>query len=832
MRSNLPNKDLFLNKAVPSRPDIVLLEWKASGNDGHLYRAHSSTLNRDLACKIIPRSNLQHGPNGEEIWRGEVHKADILRNTAVVKFLDVRDWKTAEAECVVLIADFVEGVSLRTFLQKQSNEITIPFVTEWLGAMLDLLNEMVTARVAHGDLHAGNIMVEDRAAYALRGPRYVFRVTDFGVTEATSSGRFKDDFEQIADVLNQLLSAVDYQAWGPKDKYVFKVLRDQFVGKHLVEHDSTLDPLAKNPRQLYSRLQRIEMEFEESAGDETRLLTPFDFLSCEQIGDAPTLLRALYSERFLGLGEIESRNNVVVTGPRGCGKSTVFRSLSLEQKINIKEASPAEISYLGIYYRCDDLYFAFPRYGLPSRPEALDIPLHFVTATLLAKTLHVLETWAHLFYKEEFATNEASAAEGLWEALGMEPPKLPGSSTFKILAAELERQRKKAVEWQRFAHDTKRAVGRCFGAEILQNACTVLAGSFSFLRDRPFYFFIDDYSSPKVTRQLQLSLNRLFMQRSASYFFKLSTESPVSFSKSDIDEKIYVESREFILHNLGTVYLHADSTPKLVFLEDVFRRRLAGTQGAFPAAELEELVGTNKAHNNNEDARLIRDGQKIALWGKEILCHLCSGDIHYVISLVGDMVKIAGGTQAISQTAGEFKIPAATQNRAIREAAGGFLRNLRSVPKHGDQLVGIVEAFGSVAHSYLKFRNSKNEENSTPHQASRIEPYEPFNLSEEAQKLYDELLRYSVFIEDSRGKSRRGRVVPRLYLRRFLIPHFNLSFSTRDSVELEPTLFESFLLRPKDFETKYRLRSESDGLEGSTKLGRADQSVLDFGAGS
>jgi hypothetical protein len=88
-----------------------------------------------------------------------------------------------------------------------------------------------------------------------------------------------------------------------------------------------------------------------------------------------------------------------------------------------------------------------------------------------------------------------------------------------------------------------------------------------------------------------------------------------------------------------------------------------------------------------------------------------------------------------------------------------------------------------------------------------MEPYEQFSLSPDAQQLYDELLRYSVFIEDFRGKSRRGNVVPRLYLRRFLIPHFNLTFSTRDSVELEPEDFEVFLLNPKAFEQKLRLKS-------------------------
>jgi hypothetical protein len=337
-----------------------------------------------------------------------------------------------------------------------------------------------------------------------------------------------------------------------------------------------------------------------------------------------------------------------------------------------------------------------------------------------------------------------------------------------------------------------------------------LSNNLSFVRGRPVYFFIDDYSSPKITKELQANLNRVFMQRNPVCFFKLSTESPVSFVRNDIDRKIYVESREFVLHNLGVVYLHAELDPKLTFVEDVFRRRLAESETSFPARELVDLVGSSSEQNNNELARLIRDDKKPHLWGKQILCSLCSGDIHYLISLVGDMVRLCGGPQELAKAEGEFRILPAIQNRAIREAAGSFLKNLRGIPKCGEQLVSIVEAFGNVSHSHLRYLDSKNEEASPPKQATRIEPYEALSLSEKAQQLYEELLRYSVFIEDFRGKSRRGNVVPRLYLRRFLIPHFNLTFSTRDSIELEPKEFEEFLVDPKGFEQRLRLKGADD----------------------
>ena len=76
------------------------------------------------------------------------------------------------------------------------------------------------------------------------------------------------------------------------------------------------------------------------------------------------------------------------------------------------------------------------------------------------------------------------------------------------------------------------------------------------------------------------------------------------------------------------------------------------------------------------------------------------------------------------------------------------------------------------------------------------------------------MLRYSVFIEDTRGKSQRGKFVPRLYIRRSLIPQFNLTFSKRDSVRIEPWEFEELLSNPDKFEKRRKLHEKTDDRQG------------------
>jgi len=154
------------------------------------------------------------------------------------------------------------------------------------------------------------------------------------------------------------------------------------------------------------------------------------------------------------------------------------------------------------------------------------------------------------------------------------------------------------------------------------------------------------------------------------------------------------------LLTLGLFTLHAEVHEKLQFVEDVFGRRLSAPPN-YPVKELTLLLGS-AGLNQNEEARQIRENRKSEFWGKETLCRLCSGDIHYLITLVRDMVASSGGVAGISANGLEPKVPPATQNKSIREAAGNFLKNLRGIPGHGDRLVDVVTAFGNVAHSFLK----------------------------------------------------------------------------------------------------------------------------------
>lgn len=816
MRKNLPSKDSYLGITFSRFPDYKIEEYVASGSNGHLFRAFNPVTDNNLAFKIVPAANLPEQEGDRDAYLLEARNANQLEHPSVIRCLDVFPHvdPSGKGQNVVFVFDYVNGVDLNKYVKQKSSDVDVPFVENFLRTMFGLLYELQQRKSQHGDLHAGNVLVAT-SEFDVSG-RTTFRVTDFGVRRISERTAGTSDYLGVARMLRQLLKCIEYRNCGGRDRFVYDALRNDFLQRHLIETDTSADPLACQPRAMLEKFGSLDTQYRresERISTDYKLVTPFDYPNCEQMGNSHLLLKSLYSDQLLGLSDIHARSNVVLTGPRGCGKTTVFRALSLDYLTFVEDDDPSKMKYVGIYYRCDDLYFNFPRYEKPERPEALDVPMHFLIATLLATALEQLERWAVKYFKREFEKHEESLVAELWNLFNLRRPGGPSVDRLATLVGRLRnKERKRAAEKQRFAHVAEQPVENYCGPGTMIEVCRFVRERFTFLKDRPFYFFIDDYSDPKITGALQANLNRLLMHRSSDVFFKLSTESPVSLAREDVDGKKFVESREFSLLDLGLRYITGDPNQKRVFLEDLFRRRFREVR-EYPVNTLEELLGS-APRNENAAARALREKarekEQRYYYGCDTVAAMCSGDIYYMIRLVSRMVEDCGGRDKLATSDTTPRIPPQEQNKAVRAAAGEFMESIRMLPGKGSHLAEIVSAFGNVARSYLLHETSGNGPKKPPHQASRIEPYEALQLSDEAQEVLKEILRYSVFIKDPRGKSRRGQLVPRFYLRRYLIPHFDLTFSRRDSLQLENDDLNRFLLDPRKFEDRMRLKSKED----------------------
>lgn len=809
MRRNIPSSAAFVGKTFSRFPNHVIQEAVGKGATGRVFRAHDANTESTLAFKVVPVTNLPGYGAERDAYLNEAKAPNIVQHPAVVRYLDVFgcDEIKTTTPCLVFVREYIRGTSLAKLLRDRSQDVGVSFVETFLRTMFELLYELNERHIIHGDLHTGNIIVEDPQFNVYGQAR--FRVTDFGVKDIGEERDGAIDYLSVGRTLDDMLQIVSYKDATPRDRYVFNVLRLEFCGRHLLERDQSMDSLACDARALLDKLDSLdERHRRETKSPRRKLQSPFDYPNCEQIGNSHLLLESLYSDRLLGLSEIEQQSNLVLTGPRGCGKTTVFRALSLDYLIATDQDEPDAVGYIGVYYRCDDLYFGFPRYVRPEREEALDIPVHFLVVTLIACALEQIASWAARQFRLEFEEQRKRLVQDLWALFGWTPPSSPASGELGTLLNRLRvRERRRATVKQRFARVRDEPIEGYFGPDMLFAAAQVIRDRLEFLEQRPFYFFVDDYSDPKITKDLQRNLNRMLMHRHADVFFKLSTESPISFARDDVDDKRFVESREYDLVNLGLRYISSEREQTLDFLEDLFSRRFREVPG-YPVGSLYELLGETATSENRRAIAFRKKKGRDSYAGRGTVGAMCSGDIHYIIRLVSSMVEDYGGRTALAEAQSLPKIPPKKQHESIRSEAGAFMQAVRTLPRCGQQLADIVSAFGGVAYSFLLHRHSTNRTGKPPHQATRIEPFEGLRLGAHAQHLLDELLRYSILIEEPKGKSRRGHIVPRFYLRRYLIPHFQLTFSRRDSLELENEQLELLLCEPRRFETERRLRQD------------------------
>ena len=157
-----------------------------------------------------------------------------------------------QSEYVVFVCNYIKGHNLNVYMSQPRADINMSFVETFLRTMFELLYELKRRRLQHGDLHAGNVLVatSEFDVYA----RPTFRVTDFGVRELTGETAHGNDYLHVAEILRQLLEKIQYGDCEGRDRYAYDILRQEFLARHLIETDSSTDPLACNPQELLKKL--------------------------------------------------------------------------------------------------------------------------------------------------------------------------------------------------------------------------------------------------------------------------------------------------------------------------------------------------------------------------------------------------------------------------------------------------------------------------------------------------------------------------------------------------------------------------------------------------
>ncbi|MEI9897581.1 MAG: protein kinase [Chthoniobacter sp.] len=779
------------------------------GKIGRVYRAENSRTGRTLACKIIREGGLSDG------WERELEKVRKLTGIPnVVQYHDHgSDFDAEQRPYHWVIFDFVDGDNLKKLVGKQAFTVTISFVESLISTLLDVLHACSVVGVVHGDLHAGNLLVA-KPDIRIRNSRPTVLVSDFGYGGSHNNKRPKDDYQELAAIISDLLVRIDTHALNPRDKILHSLLLD-FTKKRIRDTGRTS---GLNPDRLHNEFDELCKKAERQSAmgtneDDAGNRKPADYLWAEALGSRIEEWKNLFVPNFLAANDLLARTNTVLTGARGCGKTMSFRRLTKLMDSIIGEPSgvPGAGAFTGFYLNCRDLSDAFPWVPQELKPPGEVQVIHFFHLAWLSEVLKTLA------FVDQKSSADYAPLEGWFSDLYGD--RFIKTAIDEDILAHLRAFVEQDKERCHVASLGKGALedwplGRF---DFLDQLFDRLVKILPWLATHPIYLFLDDYTIPVVPKAIQLALNPIIFRRRSEIFFKVSTEAANSFIPTGPNKKPLELHHDFALLDLATESLHQDEADKAYLLDQIFRPRIRRHHNlSHHDYGLEDVLGITP-YSNNELAWQMRKGvgddkQRVMYHGKRVFVGLWTSDIRTMVEMFNDMLREANG----SVDSDRPLIAKELQDRCIRNQGGEMMTFTQSIrdyelwkltsgkrdraEKFGLHLKTIVEAFIAVSrYELLEGKTVGNQGRDNPRQAFRIEVVDSFAPDRAVRGYLDGLVRYHIFLQDWRGKSQRGMLTPRFYLNRVILPYGGLTLSSHDHIQLKNVELNSLLGEPNKF---------------------------------
>lgn len=741
-------------------------------------------------------------------------------------------------ELVCFVSEWVSGCSLEQYCENTAGVVAPDFICSVSIEILRAIRFLRSRNLKHDDLHWGNIMIRERDPdlALLSDDRMEWRISliDMGslkqIDQQTSKS--KDDYLSLVHLMTKLYNIAWKRRHIPSGYPAF-VLGYRKIIEQMTEEDHlrffpTEESLPRALRDLREELSRPQLP------DLNRPFHPFEAISAEHLADDQTLVR-LFEDSLPWFATVLEPKPIVLTGPRGCGKSMLLRYMAARTHfatVERKQDPLGAMSFFGVYVSCathlqNNLMWIARKEG-----RVKELAASISTFFQLVMVRELLRALAVAYQSEAAKAAYGLTESGIDELVGfigrffsspIETPRLTNRPRILHFADDIDRLRI-ALHLDLL---NQRRPKVTLTDTFLGDVTTKLRSAIPRFSKIPVVFLLDDYSSNRIHPDIQAVLNRVIFERRDSHYFKITCEK-FGFYPIDIDEIKIDPTREYEEIDAGSYALRdlTDATSKR-FLSGLIDKRL---EAADWKGRTSSLIGTSEKYSDDTVlARYIREegssqGRHFYYFGMDHLARLWSGDIATILQIVKEMFVLGSVNKDT-----ESLIPAHLQHRAIVAVSKAFKERITGYYPFGPEMATILNNFGLMARQIMV--SGQLDTGGNPRRYYRIEMTKdrPGSLlellsekSNNAGLLAKELLRRAVFVQltESRGKEGPGSQTVRWEIRKIFLPAFGASLVRHNYINVTSLEdFLSFLTDSQRFcdrqNAKYELSKKQDKRTGS-----------------
>jgi serine/threonine protein kinase len=650
-----------------------LAQYKARGFYGLTFRAVHILSGKVVAIKLI--SKVAYSKNSKDFDSEIRLHASIPDSPNIVRFLDAGQCELTSRKQSLsffyIISEWIQGTTFLDFLKAP-----VLGAEDLLIAARDMLVGLAVLNVKqlwHNDLHDENILIRDLSSQEMRVygrsiPR-MFIIVDIG----SAVYRNPKDVKQLGDMTNvgshlstlvsTLMSRFDRltkedQAFIEMVQEALARLTDETPGRGFRDPTEALDRIET----LYQQ-SRVGEQIEQRELDD-----PYSYVNANDI-PSNLLLVKMFSQRFRYFKEISSpgHQSLLITGPRGSGKTMVLKNMRFVTQFDSFDAEKSGLvkamTFIGLYFSART---NFGNYLVSYRDQAwVKSEKHVAMYFNILITIEL----ASVLYRLKSATLlPRSAEEAILDLITR-------AFSFPITTLHTLKERLTSLSKQIINDATVPITVENSTPSYLVDLFYLFKHVVPSISDKPVILLVDDLSLSRIPTDLQKALVPAIFNTGASYKTRITAHSD-GLILQDPGQDTYKENRDFSHINLGYQYWQMSD----VYAEcrdgfnDVLEKRFALAKRA-PFLGIEKILGLGtELEKIGFEIRRLAAAKKLRTLkyhGSKILVKLCSGDLSYLLDMLGKMER--------DSTQQKYPVSTSVQNRIIKHYARNELRSLQDI---------------------------------------------------------------------------------------------------------------------------------------------------------